>query len=130
EAATERAVEAARLQPTKRGPVAVLKLGGVADRDGADTLRRQNVYATEGDIPLAEGEVYLHDLVGMAVVVEGAAEPIGTVADVVRGVAQDLLVVERPGQPDALVPDVEEIVVGFDAEARRLTIDPPEGLLD
>jgi 16S rRNA processing protein RimM len=49
---------------------------------------------------------------------------------VIEGVAQDLLVVRRPGQPDALVPDVPEIVVAVDPEAGTLTLRPPEGLLD
>lgn len=131
EAAVEHAIEAARLQPTKRGPVAVLKLEGVADRDTAGALGRLSVYAAEEDLPPVEGdEIFLHDLVGLAVVDEDSGEAIGVVRDVIEGVAQNLLVVRRDGQPDALVPDVAEIVTSLDLEAGRLTVRPPEGLLD
>ena len=35
-----------------------------------------------------------------------------------------------PDKPDALVPDVDEIVTEIDLDAERITIRPPEGLLD
>jgi 16S rRNA processing protein RimM len=54
---------------------------------------------------------------------------VGRVSDVVPGAAQDLLRVAAP-DGEKLVPMVEEIVVGVDTEARMVTIDPPEGLID
>lgn len=130
ERAEERAVEGLRLQPTKRGTVALVRFGGIAGRDAAELLRGQRVYATEADLPpLGDGEVYLHDLIGLAVVTE-EGEEIGTVADVLAGGAQPLLVVKRNGRPDALVPDVGEIVTDVDLDAERITIRPPEGLLE
>lgn len=130
ERAEERAVEGLRFQPTKRGVVALVRFAGIAGRDAADLLRGQHVYAAEADLPpLEEGEVYLHDLIGLAVVTDNG-EAVGTVTDVLSGGAQPLLVVKRNGQPDALVPDVDEIVTDVDLDAERITIRPPEGLLD
>ena len=124
------AVEAVRLHPTKRGVVALVCFERIADRDAADALRGLGVYAAESDLPaLDEGEVFLHDLIGLDVVTEDG-EPVGTVKDVLTGIAQDLFVVQRDGQPDALVPDVDAIVTEIDLDAERITIRPPEGLLD
>lgn len=133
-AAPERAraltVETIRFQPTRRGLVALVQLDGVVGREGADLLRGQHVYAAEADLPpLDEGEVFLHDLIGLAVVTD-VGDAVGTVDDVLTGGAQPLLVVRREGKPDALVPDVDEIVTDVDLEAARITIAPPEGLLD
>ena len=44
--------------------------------------------------------------------------------------AQELLVVRRPDGREALVPFVDEICPTVDVEAKRIVLDPPEGLLD
>ena len=130
ERAEERAVESLRFQPTRRGLTALVRLAGISGRDAADLLRGLHVYAAEDDLPpLDEGEVFLHDLIGLAVVTD-EGEAVGTVTDVLTGGAQPLLVVKRDGKPDALVPDVDEIVTDVDLDAERITIRPPEGLLD
>lgn len=134
EVADERAVERARFQTSKRGLTVLLHLAGVASREAADLLRRQRVYALEADLPPADdAPAFLHDLHGLDVFAEtddGAREHVGTVADVIEGVAQDLLVVRRKDRPDALVPDVDAIVVDVNLDARAITLRPPEGLLD
>ncbi len=130
ETAQRRAVESVRFQPTKRGLAALMCFEGIAGRDAADALRGHGVFADQADLPpLGEGEVFLHDLIGLAVVTEDG-EAVGTVTDVLEGTAHPLLVVQRDGKPDALVPDVDEIVTTIDLDAEQITIAPPEGLLD
>ncbi len=76
---------------------------------------------------LDEGEYWEGDLVGCRVALPGG-EPVGEVTEVVAGRSQDLLAVStRAGE--RLIPLVKEIVTGVDVEARRVTIDPPDGLL-
>ena len=129
ESARVRAIAGLRFQPNKHGVAALVKFEGVAGREGAELLRGQSVYAAEDDLPpLEEGEVFVHDLIGLAVVTEDG-DAVGTVTDVMLG-AQDLLVVKRDGKPDALIPDVDEIVTLVDLDAEQITIAPPEGLLD
>lgn len=133
EEASERKVGKARIQSGKRGAVVLMHFDAVTSRDAAEALRRHRVYARVEDLPaLAEGQYFLHDLLGLEVFAESknGTERVGVIADVIEGVAQDLFVVRREGLPDALVPDVDEIVVDIDMEARTLTIRPPEGLLD
>lgn len=124
------AVEAVRHQTTKRGPLVLLKLAGVHDRTTAETLRGQQVYAAEEDLPpLAEGESFIHDLVGLEVVNE-AGERLGTVEAVEQTPAHDVFVIARTGHDEpALIPAVEAFVRGVDAENNRLIVRPIEGML-
>ncbi len=136
EEAEERAVERVRFQPQKGRTVVLLHLGGVPGRDEAEALRGLGVYAHEDDLPpLDEDEVYLHDLVGLDVVLlaedgESVTDPVGTVRDVLEGGPQLLFVVAREGRPDVLVPDVPEIVLDVDLDEGCVVLDPPEGLFE
>lgn len=129
-------VEAVRYQYPKGATVVLLKLSGVETPEDAGTLAGSAVYADPADLPpLADDEVFFFDLIGLEVVAvddEGnpVGEPVGTVRDVLEGAAQPLLAVARAGRPDALIPDVPEIVVAVDTEARRVLVRPPEGLFE
>lgn len=107
----------------------VLSLQGVESREAADELRGAEVYIREAEAaPLGEGEYFLHQLYGLAVRTE-AGEPIGKVREVVNTGASDLLVISRPGQPDALIPMVGDFIVGLDLPGGVITVRPIEGLL-
>ena len=127
--AAARRVEGVRHQTTKRGPLVLLKLAGVDDRPAAETLRRQQVYVAEGNLPpLEEGESFIHDLVGLAVVDEDGAR-LGTVENVSQTPAHDVFIVAREegGEP-ALIPAVEEFVREVDVEGGRLVVCLIEGM--
>lgn len=118
-----------RIQEGKRKDHVVLLLEGVEDRTAAEALKKNLVYADEADLPLAEDEVFLHDLIGLPVeTVEG--EAVGTLKDVLQLPAHDLYVVARPGRPDALIPVVPAFVEAADPELGCIRIRPIEGLLD
>lgn len=117
-----------RLHEHKPG-LLILTLKGIDDRDAADELRGAEVYIKASDAaPLAEDEYFLHELVGLAVVTtDGAA--IGTVREVLETGAGEVLVITRPGQPDALVPMVRDFISRLDIPAGQVEITPIEGLL-
>ena len=133
--AREVAVEGVRFQYPKGRTVVLLSLDGVDSREGAEDLRGREVYALDEDLPaLAEGEAYLHDLVGLEVVAVDDAggvvgESLGTVRDLYDG-AQLLFGVQRPDGTEVLLPDVDEFVDRVDLDARRLYVRPPEGLFE
>lgn len=107
----------------------VLSLQGVAGRDAAEELRGEEVYIRETDAaPLAEDEYFVHQLYGLKVLSE-AGEEIGTVREVMSTGANDVLVVARKGQPDALIPVVKDFVAELDIPGGRAVIRPIEGLL-
>ena len=129
------AVTGARFQYPKGRTVVLLALEGVDSLEAAADLRGLHVFADPDDLPpLADDEVFLHELVGVAVyeVDEDGAEadePFGTVADLFDG-AQLLFAIDRPGRSQVLLPDVEEFVVRLDVAARRLYVRLPDGLVD
>ncbi len=97
----------------------IVGFAGVTDRTGAEALRGALLTAEPLD---DEDELWVHDLVGAAVVlVDGT--PVGVVEAVQDNPAHDLLVLDTGD----LVP-VVFVVDGSDLP-ERVVIDPPEGLL-
>jgi 16S rRNA processing protein RimM len=78
--------------------------------------------------PLPGGTFYRHDLIGCRVETS-AGEPIGTVANVEGTLGGSRLVVAAP-RGEVLIPLVSEICTMLDLTAKRIVIDPPDGLLD
>ncbi len=103
----------------------LLEVDGVADRDAADALRGQAVAVDRDLYALDEGEVFLVDLIGCEVVTEDEAA-YGQVVDIEPG-PQDRLVIHH-GEVERLLPYVAEFIVEVDLEARRVVVEPPEGL--
>jgi 16S rRNA processing protein RimM len=107
----------------------LLTLGGVTNRDEAENLRGAEVAIRERDAaPLDEGEYFIHQLYGLAVVAEDGAE-IGRVREVLETGANEVLIVARPDQPDALIPMIHEVVQDLDIAGGRVVVRPIEGLL-
>lgn len=106
----------------------LVRFEGVASRSDAEALRGALFVPADEARDLDEGEFWVHELEGFAVVLDDGHE-VGTLRRVDPGAAQDLLVIETP-TGERLVPYVAEIVVGVNKETRTITIDPPAGLLD
>ncbi len=123
-------VEAVRFQQTRRGTMVVLKLEGIETREAAEALRKTGVFARAADLPpLAEGEFFFDDLVGLAVKDE-TGKVLGRVKDVLEMPAQNILLLERKGGAEAMVPAVAPFLVDVDLDAGCVVIRPIEGLLD
>jgi 16S rRNA processing protein RimM len=95
----------------------VIKVRPSAARGAVLEVERAALPPTEAD------EYYTFQLVGLVVVEESGRE-LGTVADVVPGVANDLLELEG----GALLPMVEDCVRDVDLAARRIVV--AEGFAD
>lgn len=109
----------------------LVRFEGVDDREDAEALRGVVLSAPADDLPPIEDpdEFYDHQLEGLAVhTVAGAL--VGTVREVVHGAGGDLLVVDRDGGGEALVPFVRQIVPEVDVRRGRVVLDAPPGLLE
>jgi 16S rRNA processing protein RimM len=111
-----------------RGNRMLVKFEAVATRDEADSLRGAVYARGKRKRHLGVGEYWAADLIGCSVVDPGG-RPLGVVLNVVEGVAQDLLEVERPGA-NVLVPLVGAIVTEVAIDARRIVVDPPKELFE
>lgn len=104
---------------------------GVCDRTAAEALRGAFLVVDSQTSPATDDadEFWDHELAGLEAVT-ASGEPLGVIEDVVHPPGPDLLVVRRPDGTEALVPFVREIVPLVDVGARRVVVDPPEGLFD
>ena len=106
----------------------VIKFAGVESMDDAERLAGCELRIDEDETePLPAGQYYHRDLIGCTVVTEGG-EQVGTVSAVEgdRGAAR-LVVKGRRGE--VLIP-LAETICAIDIPQRRITVRPPEGLLE
>ena len=110
--------------------LAILKLSGVQDRNGAEALKDKDLYITEDMLrSLPEDTYYIKDLIGIQVVNQ-AGEPVGILCDVIQNSAQDLYEIQLEDQRKILIPAVEEFILDINMEERKITVHVIEGLLD
>jgi 16S rRNA processing protein RimM len=108
----------------------VLSFDGYDDVDAAKTLVGYKFAVPESDrVPLPEDHFYDWELEG-CLVETVSGNTIGTVREVMRTGGVEVLVIEDENARDYLIPMAASIVVKIDAPAKRIVIDPPEGLLE
>lgn len=120
----------------------ILTFKGIHDRTASEALNGTTLYiprveADRQDQAAAQDSVekdldeegyYLEDLVQLtAEAPDGTL--LGTVTNVLEGVAQDLLQIAEPKGHTSLVPFVDAFVKDVDLDAGRLVLDVPRGLL-
>jgi 16S rRNA processing protein RimM len=109
----------------------VLKFAGVDSINDAEALRGLDVAIPASErAPLADGAVYISDLVGCEVIdLAGAPDTsVGRVVDVDRGAS--LLVVESDNRVPVLIPFARAYLFKIDLDAKRIEMRLPAGLLE
>jgi 16S rRNA processing protein RimM len=108
----------------------ILKFAGYDTMTAAEQLVGGRLVISEAEaLELEEDEFYEYDLIGaMVVTVEG--KPVGSVVRLQQTGSAALLVVESEDRREVLIPFVDEICTEVDVDARRITINPPAGLLE
>lgn len=118
-------IRAAKLQ----GSRPVLGFEGFGRIDEAERLVGLELRVPEDTLqPLGEGVYYQHQLIG-CVVETTAGERIGEVTRVEGGAAGSLLAIDGPNG-EILIPLAVDICTTVDVDSKRITVAPPEGLLD
>ncbi|GJD70780.1 ribosome maturation factor RimM [Methylobacterium gnaphalii] len=117
----------AKPAPGSSPDLLVVRVQGVSDRTGAETLTRVALYCERDKLgaPEDEDEFFAADLVGLeAVDAEGAT--IGTVVAVPNYGGGDLLEIRSAkGGATALLPFTKAFVPVLDVPNRRVVVDPP-----
>ncbi|MBD8505509.1 ribosome maturation factor RimM [Hoyosella sp. G463] len=109
----------------------LVRLEGIRDRDAADELRGTLFVIDSADIPPSEDDSYYdHELEGLRAFLVGSGEELGTVREVLHTAAGELLAITTTEGKEVLVPFVTEIVPGIDLDAGRISVAPPDGLLE
>ena len=107
----------------------LVTLEGVGDRNAADALRGRTVRLQRADVPVADDELLVADLVGCTVV-DVAGATIGEVTGSFDSGAHEVLELRGAGGKEILLPLVDAFLVSIDVAQKRIVYDPPEGLLD
>ena len=113
-------------QPFKGG--FIVHFAEISDRTVADTWRERYLLLPSDELePLAEDEVYVHELPGMRVLL-ASGEDVGEV-DCTYELPQGLTLDVKREKGSVLVP-YDLAVTRVDRAARTIIIDPPEGLIE
>jgi 16S rRNA processing protein RimM len=104
----------------------IVRFEGIDTMTDAETLSGADLWVREEELgPLPAGTFYRHDLVGCDVV-DTHGTRLGQVSAVEGSLDRSYLVVDE----HMLIPLVAGICISVDLAARRVTVDPPEGLID
>jgi 16S rRNA processing protein RimM len=107
----------------------LVKFAGIESRDALEPLRAHFLAAAATELPAPSGdEVYLHELEGFSVRLEDGTA-VGLVSAVYELPAGLMIEVQGPRR-EFLLPYKREFVREVDRIGRRLTVAPPEGLLE
>ncbi len=98
------------LQNIRDGNQIIARFAEIADRNAAEAARGTELTVARDALPpLAEGEYYHADLIGLACV-SASGEPLGTCVAIENFGAGDVIEIERPGGKRFMVPMTADAV--------------------
>ncbi len=105
----------------------LLRFAGFDSREKAAALTGRFLSVDRAEaVPLAEGEYYTFDIIGLAVSDE-AGQDLGTVTEVIQTGSNDVYVVSKKGQAaQTLVPALKSVVREIDLAGGRMVVALPE----
>jgi 16S rRNA processing protein RimM len=107
----------------------LVRVEGVADRDAAEALAGATVSVLRSDLPpLAEGEYYLCDLVGLDV--SGPAGAVGRVIEIQMYPSVDAIVIEGPSGERFEQPLLDQWLERVDVAGGGIQLSSLDGLLE
>jgi 16S rRNA processing protein RimM len=114
-------------KPFKKG--LIVQFEELQDRDSAELWRGRYLLAPFSELPpLQDDQVYLHDLIGMAVV-NTDGERLGAVTTFYE-LPQGILLDVQTARGSTMIPYRPEIIVRTDIQARAIVINDTLGFLD
>ncbi len=108
----------------------VLKISGYDDVEAAKELIGYEFCVPDSErVELAHDQYYDFELEGCVVQNLNGTE-IGEVRTILKTGGAEILVIDASNDKEVLVPLAESIVVEVDTVAKKIVVDPPEGLLE
>lgn len=107
----------------------VLKMAGYDDVEAAKQLVGFEFAVPEAERVLLPSDYY-YDWELEGCTVTAGSKSIGKVQSVIRTGGTEILAIADENGKESLIPLVDSIVVQIDAAAKKIVVDPPEGLLD
>jgi 16S rRNA processing protein RimM len=111
------------------GQLLLIAFEGYADPETAGSLRNHLVFVRADDRPpLAEGEYYHHQLLGLQVL-SNEGETLGRLIQILETGANDVYVVRPQAGPDLLLPAIEPVITQVDLEQGLIRVNLLPGLM-
>ncbi len=108
----------------------LLTFEGYPNINDVEVFRNGILKVAEEDLTdLEENEFYYYEIIGLPVIDENG-QVLGKIKEILSPGANDVWVVQRKGQKDALIPYIESVVKRIDLENEEIHVEIPEGLLD
>ncbi len=106
----------------------IIKFTGIESPEEAGLFRNKEIYVSAENLPpLAEGEYYKYQLIGLTVQDEKGAN-IGVLNEVIFTGANDVYVVIADDGHETLFPAIPSVILSIDMEQKRMTVCPQEWL--
>lgn len=105
----------------------LMDLEGVESEEAANRMRGTEVFASREDLPLAAGDYFILDLLGLPVRHADSGEVLGELKDINTASARDLYIVKTPSG-EYMIPAVPELIVKIDPDD-AIYVRPIPGLL-
>jgi 16S rRNA processing protein RimM len=107
----------------------VIKFKKFDELRDCQVLIGREIYVDEKEkVSLPDNHFFVHELVGSEVIVE--KENIGVVSDVMKGKANDILVIQTDDKKEKLIPFVLNFIEKFDAAKKKLILNISKEFLE
>ncbi|MCI8464902.1 MAG: 16S rRNA processing protein RimM [Lachnospiraceae bacterium] len=108
----------------------IVKFKGIDDINDIEPYKGAELWIDrEQAVPLEEGEYFIADLIGLAVITE-EGERLGILKDVLQTGANDVYEVQMEHGKTILLPVIDECVLDVDLEKGEVLVHVMDGLLD
>jgi 16S rRNA processing protein RimM len=99
-------------------------------REEVGNLRNLIVSVPAGDLPeLDDGEIYLHEILGMTVINIESGEVLGQILEIIETGANDVYIVRHATGSELLLPAIEDVILQIDLEKQEIQVKLLPGLL-
>ena len=108
----------------------IVKFKGIDDINDVEKYKGAELWIDRDQaVPLGEGEYFIADLIGMAVITD-EGEKLGTLKEVLQTGANDVYEVLMENGKTVLLPVIDECVLNVDLEKGEVLVHMMDGLLD
>ena len=121
--------EAKVLSGQVSGPLALMSLEGIEDRETAQALKGVVIYLKREDIPLKRGCYLLADIIGLPAIDFDTGKSLGVVVDITDAAKGRLYHIKTEEGREVLIPDVPVFIKKIDIDA-GVMISPIPGFFE
>ena len=110
------------------GQFLLMGIDGISTREEAIAYRGRIFYLNREDVPLAEGAMFIADMIGLPVYHAESGDRLGEISEINDIAGRRIYTVKHQGR-DILIPDVPEFIKEISEEGGMLVL-PIPGLFD